>query len=101
MDKPYEFKLNARLGIELPFLYQKWHQLSEQERAAMLYRWELIRGRIPDRIMHLEEQIREKQQRLNVEDDFTAACRLNSQISDLASIICDLHLWYRVDQHML
>lgn len=92
------FQYNDRLGIELPELDREWEQYSEAERAEMLVYWEQIRGRIPDRIVSLEQVIIRKQLQLNVEDDFPLSCSLNREIAELASCITDLHIWYRVNQ---
>lgn len=94
----FEFVYDERLGIELPQLYVDWETLGAAEQAGLLHDWERIRGRIPDRIMRLEREIVDKQNRLNVEDDFALSCRLNSEIAELASRITDLHLWFRADQ---
>lgn len=95
-----EFVYDGRLGIYVPDLPREWESYSEEDRAEMLYQWEQIRGTIPDRIKHLESRIMEKQERLNREDDFAVSCSLNSEIAELASMINDLHLWYRIDQEM-
>ncbi|MEF3302658.1 hypothetical protein [Paenibacillus sp. GYB003] len=94
----YEFVYDERLGIELPLLHEEWNALSAEERAALLHDWERIRGRIPDRIRQLELLIVQKQNRLDVEDDFPLSCSLNTEIAELASRITDLHLWFRADQ---
>jgi hypothetical protein len=96
----YEFIYNGRLGIELPELYLDWEEYTEKERSEMLLRWEQIRGTIPDRIKRLENIIAEKQNRLNVEEDFRVSCALNSEIAELASTINDLHLWFRLHQEL-
>ncbi|MDF2722793.1 MAG: hypothetical protein K0Q59_2468 [Paenibacillus sp.] len=94
----YEFVYDERLGIDLPQLYLEWERLSLSERASLLHEWERIRGRIPERIRKLEVIIVEKQNELNVENDFPRSCRLNTEIAELASCVTDLHLWFRVDQ---
>lgn len=94
----YEFVYDERLGIELPVLHEQWEMLSEQERSELLHEWERIRGRIPNRIFELERMIIEKQARLNTEENFPLSCILNTEISELASCITDLHLWFRADQ---
>ncbi|MBP1989269.1 hypothetical protein [Paenibacillus eucommiae] len=96
----YFFQLDERLGIELPVMKHQWEEYSLHERADILFRWEQIRGRIPDRIHKLEAAIRSKQSQLDREDDFPASCQLNSDIADLASTINDLHLWFRVNQEV-
>ncbi|OQP01541.1 hypothetical protein B1689_04345, partial [Geobacillus sp. 44C] len=35
---------------------------------------------------------------LSDENDFERSCRLNSEIAELASIINDLWIWYRMNQ---
>ena len=66
---------------------------------AILLKWEQVRGKIPDRIKELEHYINTKQHYLNNED-FEVSCKLNSEIADLASIINDLWLWYRLTQNV-
>ncbi|PZD96033.1 hypothetical protein DNH61_10950 [Paenibacillus sambharensis] len=94
------FKLDARLGIELPVLGTDWERLSVEERSAILEYWETIRGTIPDRIFALERLINKLQARLNEEEDFDVSCKLNSDIAEQASRINDLHIWYRVNQEI-
>ncbi|MBM6617461.1 hypothetical protein [Bacillus suaedaesalsae] len=94
------FLLDNRLGIELPHFEQTWEEYSDSEQQEILTNWETIRGKIPDRIAELESIINEKQHQLGEEDDFIQSCILNSEISDLASIINDLWLWYRLNQNV-
>jgi hypothetical protein len=94
------FQYNERLGIEIPVLELEWEMYDAAIRIHVLLHWEQIRGVIPDRIMKLESQIIEKQNKLDQEDDFVTSCRLNSDIADLASIINDLHLWFRTNQDL-
>ncbi|MDF2668199.1 MAG: hypothetical protein K0R67_505 [Paenibacillus sp.] len=94
------FVWNERLGIELPEFDNEWEQYSVEERSDTLARWEQIRGRIPERIYEIEKNIIRKQLQLNVEDDFPLSCQLNYEISELASCITDLHLWYRANQEL-
>ncbi len=95
----YEFVHDARLGISLPVLHREWDEYTDDERAEILDRWEHIRGTIPDRIKELERVIMAKQERLNAEDNFIESCRLNSEITDLASCINELHIWFRLNQN--
>ena len=94
------FIYEQRLGIPLPNIEKDWEEYSKEEQHEILLQWEKIRGRIPDRIADLEDEINRKQAELNDEDDFPRSCLLNSQISDLASIINDLWLWYRMNQNV-
>lgn len=93
-----QFVLDARLGIAVPRLTLPWERLSREKRAAVLEKWESIRGRIPDRIAGFEERIRKKHLELSEEEDFAESCRLNSEIAELASRINDLNIWYRTEQ---
>ncbi|MFC4183358.1 hypothetical protein [Saccharococcus thermophilus] len=92
------FVYNQRLGIPLPKLEKDWEDYSEKEQNAILLRWETIRGTIPDRIAKLEKIINEKQDELGNENDFERSCQLNAEIAELASIINDLWIWYRMNQ---
>jgi hypothetical protein len=96
----YTFEFDKRLGISLPELHKSWESFSKNEQAAILYQWEKIRGSIPDRIQDLEVQINEKQACLNIEEDFIKSCELNAEISELASIINDLWIWFRANQRI-
>ena len=92
------FAYDERLGIRLPVLEKAWEEYSEKEQHAILLEWENIRGMIPDRIAELEQTINQKQAELSDESDFARSCRLNSEIAELASVINDLWIWYRLNQ---
>jgi hypothetical protein len=93
-----EFMFNERLGIHVPKLSREWDRFSLSEQALILEQWEAIRGRIPQRIIELERIVIRKQDELAGEENFVKSCELNSEIADLASMINDLHIWYRTDQ---
>jgi hypothetical protein len=90
------FIFDDRLGIHLPNLERDWEEYSTEEQEQILFQWEKIRGKIPDRIAELEKEINKKQAELGEEFDFNRSCLLNSEIADLASIINDLWIWYRM-----
>jgi hypothetical protein len=92
------FIYDKRLGIPVPKLEKDWEDYSEDEQQTILLQWEHIRGTIPDRIAELEKMINEKQDELSDESDFERSCRLNSEIAELASVINDLWIWYRMNQ---
>lgn len=95
------FQMDNRLGILLPFLDKEWNEYSLDEQEGIVAEWEIIRGHIPDRIKELEVSINSRQAQLNVEENFELSCQLNSEISDLASIINDLWIWYRTNQNII
>ncbi|RSK28163.1 hypothetical protein EJF36_15440 [Bacillus sp. HMF5848] len=92
------FTFDNRLGIYLPQLNKSWESYDTSTQQTILLHWESIRGKIPDRIKELEEMINSKQAALNKEENFQVSCDLNSDIAELASIINDLWLWYRMNQ---
>ncbi|OLS41425.1 hypothetical protein [Bacillus sp. MRMR6] len=92
------FSFDQRLGIPIPDLHLDWHNYDEKTQNKILFDWEKIRGRIPDRIAELEQTINEKQAQLSTETNFPRSCELNNEIAELASIINDLWLWYRANQ---
>jgi hypothetical protein len=94
----YQFIFNHRLGIDLPSLELEWTDYSKNTQESILAEWEKIRGHIPDRILELEKEINRNQSALNNEEDFEKSCNINSEIAELASIINDLWLWYRMNQ---
>ncbi|TXC90214.1 hypothetical protein FS935_14230 [Metabacillus litoralis] len=94
------FTYNPRLKIYLPKLDQDWNSYSLHTQNSILADWEHIRGHIPDRIAELEEDINLKQEALNEEENFLTSCELTEEISELASIINDLWIWYRSNQQI-
>lgn len=96
----FSFVTDQRLGIPLPKLDLEWNQYDKKIQQEILLEWEKIRGRIPDRIKEIEEQINRKQAQLNDEANFERSCQLNSEIAEHASTINDLWLWYRMNQHI-
>jgi hypothetical protein len=94
------FQYDERLGIELPAIENEWEDYPADIRSGILLYWEQVRGMIPDRIHKLEAIIIRKQSQLDREDDFPTSCQLNSDIADLASMINDLHLWFRTNQDL-
>ncbi|OLN22684.1 hypothetical protein BTO30_08510 [Domibacillus antri] len=89
------FQHDNRLGISIPVLPREWTDYPLEEQEQIMHIWETIRGMIPDRIQELEKSINEKQTALNNEENFIVSCRLNTEISELASVINDLWLWFR------
>ena len=94
------FSFDHRLGIHLPNLEVEWDHYGMETQQYILFKWEQIRGSIPDRIYELEDIINKKQAQLSNESNFPRSCELNSEIAALASIINDLWLWYRADQNL-
>jgi hypothetical protein len=94
------FIYDPRLHIRIPALKKTWSMYSIQTQNDILSEWERIRGHIPDRIVEIEELINCKQEELNHEEEFHRSCELNEEISELASIINDLWIWFRTTQHI-
>lgn len=93
-----QFAPDCRLGIPLPRFGVPWEQMNAVERAGVVERWELIRGRIPDAILAREAEIRRLLGELFEEEDFVRCCSLNAQIAEAASEIHDLQIWYRTSR---
>lgn len=94
------FTYDPRLMINRPLLNKEWDMYSVRIQNSILAEWEKIRGGIPDRIAELEDKINHKQDALNHEENFRRSCQLNEEISDLASIINDLWIWFRMTQNV-
>lgn len=94
----YRFVHDKRLGIQLPILMLDWEYFHHDTQEEILEKWEGIRGKIPDRIKEVEEQINQNQAALYEEENLQRAYQLNSKIADLASMINDLWIWYRMDE---
>lgn len=90
------FVYDSRLGIQVPEFNTPFEELPLLERSRIIETWEDIRGTIPTRVMELEKIIVNKLYELGEENNFDHSCRINSDIAELASIINDLHIWYRV-----
>lgn len=88
---------DERLGIPIPCIEESWDQFDQETQHKILFHWEMIRGQIPDRIVELEKKINELQIKLDNEADFDVCCKLNEDIAELASIINDLWIWYRLE----
>lgn len=91
----YRFEYDQRLGIAIPDLDQEWHLFDKATQEEILSQWEEIRGDIPDRVKEIEAEINVKQTALFNEEDFIKSCDINTAISELASTINDLWLWFR------
>ncbi len=89
------FTYDQRLKIHMPCLSEEWSGYPPHIQEAILLEWERVRGTIPERIGEIEEEIEELQSSLGQEEDFEESCRLNSEISERASQINDLWIWYR------
>lgn len=93
-----DFYLDRRLGMELPDLSTDFESLSALEQEDTLYRWEAIRARIPERIMHFEKVIENILAAVHQEEDWDTIVQYFSEISDYASRIAELNTWQRIDQ---
>lgn len=94
----YDFMMDERLGIETPVFQSEWDLIDHSTQEKILEKWEQIKGKIPDRIKDLEQEINDKLDRIGNEEDFEVTCQLNSEIAELASVINDLWIWYRTNQ---
>lgn len=92
------FTFCHRLGIPLPDLKQDWEQFTASEQSEILLYWETVRGKIPDRIFELERDIISLQRQSDTEENFETVCALTWQISEKASQIHDLNLYFRLNQ---
>ncbi|WP_455662714.1 hypothetical protein [Pradoshia sp.] len=94
------FVHDKRLGIDIPSLNWDWTCYPAETQSEILFRWEEIKGGIPDLVKELEMQINEKWAVLNAEEDFEKSCLLNDEISELASCINDLWIWFRINEEL-
>lgn len=92
------FAYDRRLGIDTPDLKREWDTFSSEEQADIIYYWETVRGRIPDRVKAFEREIVALQQQLDEEEHFGTVCALTWEIADRASRINDLHLFFRLNE---
>lgn len=95
-----DFNLDTRLGIELPDLSTSFESLGLDEQEDVLYRWETIRARIPERIMKFEQVIEDILDAVHHEEDWDTIAAYFTEISDYASRIAELNTWRRVDQSL-
>ncbi|KHF39298.1 hypothetical protein [Halalkalibacter okhensis] len=90
------FKYDSRLGLPLPTIHGSWDELDKGNQEQALSKWETIRGTIPDRVKDIEHQIELVHDQLTSEEDFERSCELNLEMAELASIINDLWIWFRI-----
>lgn len=95
-----QFVRDERLGIELPRFSVPWDEMPAVGQAAVVARWEAIRGNIPDIIKARETHIRGLLEELFEEESFERCCALNAEIAEAASAIHDLQIWYRTQQDL-
>lgn len=91
------FKLNPRLGIELPDFTVPYEELSADEQEEVLVKWEAIRSRIPDQIIKFEHVIEELLSAVHEEENWDIISAHFADIADYASRIHELNTWRRVD----
>lgn len=96
----FDFKYDERLDLHLPVLHKPWEELSEKEQEEVLYRWEQIRSQIPERIKALEKKIKQLETQLQTEDDYQIFCKLSERITELASRLIDLNVWFRTHEEI-
>ncbi|MCL6516391.1 hypothetical protein [Alicyclobacillus sp.] len=91
------FKLDPRLGIELPDFERPYEELDPREQEEILVQWERIRATIPDQIVRFERAIEDLLQEVHHEEDWDVISAHFADIADLASRIHELNTWRRVD----
>ncbi|MCL6636334.1 MAG: hypothetical protein K6T26_00180 [Alicyclobacillus sp.] len=91
------FKLDPRLGIELPAFDRPYEEMDAAEQEAVLVRWEQIRAKIPDQIVHFERIIEDLLDQVHHEEDWDVISAHFADIADYASRIHELNTWRRVD----
>lgn len=91
------FKFDERLQLNVPNLQKPFECYGKTEQDFILLKWEQIRGTIPDRIKELEAEINQKQNQLNDEENFEVSCKLNAEIAEMASMINELWILYRLN----
>jgi hypothetical protein len=96
MQMSVEFVYDPRLRLPLPALYRTWNELDLSTQEYTLAKWETIRGAIPDRVKEIELEIESVHEQLTNEEDFERSCELNLEMAELASIINDLWIWFRM-----
>ncbi|MFC0473254.1 hypothetical protein ACFFHM_22820 [Halalkalibacter kiskunsagensis] len=91
-----EFVYDPRLGLSIPTLKCSWDELERITQEHVVDTWENIRGTIPDRVKEIELKIETVHEQLTNEEDFERSCELNLEMAELASIINDLWIWFRM-----
>lgn len=92
-----EFIYDSRLGLSIPHINGHWSELEQESQEHVLSKWETIRGTIPDRVKAIELQIETVHEALTQEENFERSCELNLEMAELASIINDLWIWFRLN----
>lgn len=97
MQMNIDFIYDSRLGLSIPRINEHWDELEQDTQERIVSKWESIRGTIPDRVKTIEKEINLVHKALTEEENFERSCELNLEMAELASIINDLWIWFRMN----
>ncbi|PWK11216.1 hypothetical protein [Tumebacillus permanentifrigoris] len=89
------FVFDKRLGVNILREDLDWTQFSEQERSSILTRWAIMCSGMTNRVQDLEVDIMEKLDAMYRANDEDEMHRLNTEMMEIASIVCDLNILSR------
>ena len=89
------FVYDTRLGVNILREDLDWTQYSEQERRQILTRWAIMCSGMTNRVQDLEVDIMAKLDAMYAANDEDEMNRLNTEMMDIASIVCDLNILSR------
>ncbi|KEO83920.1 hypothetical protein [Tumebacillus flagellatus] len=89
------FIFDTRLGVNVLREDLDWTKYSEEERAKILTRWAIMCSGMNMRISELEVEIMEKLDQMYDAKDADEMHNLNTEMMELASVVCDLNILSR------
>lgn len=93
-ERPYEFRYDARLGIDRPVLHVAYERLSKAEREAFEYKCQQVCSRIPLRIQALERTYMTRYAELEHAEADTDYFAILNEMNDISSRISELNVLF-------
>ncbi|MBL0386518.1 hypothetical protein JJB07_07640 [Tumebacillus sp. ITR2] len=89
------FIFDTRLGVNVLRPDLDWTNYSEEERRKIMTRWAIMCSGMTMRISELEVEIMEKLDAMYEANDADEMHRLNTEMMEIASVVCDLNILSR------
>lgn len=89
------FIFDTRLGVQVLREDLDWAKYSAEERRQIMTRWMIICSSMNNRVQELEVDIMEKLDEMYEAKDEEEMHLLNTEMMELASVVCDLNILAR------
>jgi len=89
------FTFDTRLGVNVLRKDLDWNQYTEEERKKIWSQWQLLCSGMTNRVSELEKEIMERYELMYSAKTEDELHRLNDEMMEMASVICDLNILAR------